>query len=133
MNREIKFRGKKHKDNTWVYGLLTNDMKGHCRINFDAKSFSCVVKEETVGQFTGLHDNDGTEIYEGDILRSVRFEDILMFIIYDEFEASFMAVQINENIGTDLETRCHVSQEWINKYPKVVIGNICDNKELLEV
>lgn len=29
MNRQIKFRGKKLKDNSWVYGLLTNDMKGH--------------------------------------------------------------------------------------------------------
>lgn len=132
MNREIKFRGKKLKDNIWVYGLLTNDMKGHYRINFDPKSFSCVVKEDTIGQFTGLHDKNGKEIYEGDILRSVRFNDIIMLIVYDEFEAAFMAVQINKNRGTDLETRCHVTQDWINKYPKEVVGNIFDNPKLLD-
>lgn len=43
LQREIEFRAKKNIDNSWVYGLLTNDMKGHYRINFDVKYFSCVV------------------------------------------------------------------------------------------
>lgn len=94
--------------------------------------FDDAVKEETIGQFTGLYDKNGKEIYEGDILRSVRFKGILHLIVYDEKEAAFMAVQINKNRGTYLEGRCHVYQDWLNKYPKIVIGNIHDNPELLE-
>lgn len=142
MNREIKFRGKSQVTNEWMYGSLVKigneshiigfdevDLDGHHLIYCcDRPVFTC---QCTICQFTGLHDKNGREIYEGDILRSVRFKDIIIMVVYDEEEASFMAVQINKNIGTDLETRCHITQDWINRYPKVVIGNIYDNKELL--
>lgn len=105
------------------------DLDGHHLIYCcDRPVFTC---QCTICQFTGLHDKNGREIYEGDILRSVRFTDILIMVVYDEGEAAFMSVQINKNIGTDLETRCHITQDWINRHPKVVIGNIYDNKELL--
>ena len=142
MNREIKFRGKSQITNEWIYGSLVKigneshiigfdevDLDGHHLIYCcDRPVFTC---QCTICQFTGLHDKNGREIYEGDILRSVRFTDILIMVVYDEGEAAFMSVQINKNIGTDLETRCHITQDWINRHPKVVIGNIYDNKELL--
>lgn len=140
MKREIKFRGKDIQSSEWRYGYAQfNYDKTRAQIisplHIDISAFPGQffhVDKDTVCQFTGLYDKNKKEIYEGDILRSVRFEDIKMLIVYDEFEAAFMAVQINENRGTDLETRCHVTQDWINKYPKEVIGNIYDNKELLE-
>lgn len=140
MKREIKFRGKDIQSSEWRYGYAQfNYDKTRAQIisplcidisAFPGQFFH--VDKDTVCQFTGLYDKNKKEIYEGDILRSVRFEDIKMLIVYDEFEAAFMAVQINENRGTDLETRCHVTQDWINKYPKEVIGNIFDNKGLFE-
>lgn len=143
MNREIIFRGKSEITNEWVYGSLVKvgneshivgldevDLDGH-HIVFcsDRPVFT---KQGTICQFTGLHDMNVNDIYEGDIIRSVRFKDIILLVVYDEKEGAFMAVQINKNRGTDLETRCHITQEWLDKFPKEVIGNMYDNPELLE-
>ena len=56
MKREILFRGKRVKDGKWVEGLLTKDIKGHIRIQYNPRNFSVVVNPETVGQFTGMTD-----------------------------------------------------------------------------
>ena len=148
MERKIIFRGKSINSGKWLYGYL-GEVKGKILQStysekvifenlgwFNTDDFGyvvndCAVDEETIGQFTGLYDQNKTKIYEGDILRSVKFEDIVMFVVYDEEEASFMAVLINKNIGTELETRRHITQEWLDKFPKVVIGNIHDNENLL--
>lgn len=137
MERKIIFRGKSIINGKWLHGDLLGNEEGKFaivqpfKVNMDNECSCCEVDEDTIGQFTGLYDQNKTEIYEGDILRSVKFEDIVMFVVYDEEEASFMAVLINKNIGTELETRCHITQEWLDKRPKVVIGNIHDNKDLL--
>lgn len=127
MNREIKFRGKRLKNDIWVYGLLTNDMKGHYRINFDPKSFSCVVKENTIGQFTGLRDKNGNEIYQHDIIQLQGKENKYNCL-----------VDWNINLGAwciSIENKCLGVKplgEWLLEDRFVVIGNIFDNPELWE-
>ena len=64
MNREIKFRGKT-KTGQWVFGYLHKDSEG-TYILTEEDVYDVI--PETVGQFTGLHDKNETEVYEGDII-----------------------------------------------------------------
>lgn len=139
MSREIKFRGKRVKMDDplerWIEGSCVEytNIRDEKVVRIMSKSgYQNEVYPETVGQFTGLYDKNGKEIYEGDILRSVKFHDIVGYIMYDKKEGAFMFIKIDELMKTELETRCHITERWLNEFPKEVIGNIYDNKKLLE-
>lgn len=81
------------------------------------------VKPETVGQYTGLHDKNGKEIYEGDIIkyRDSRGQHIEK-VIFDK--GCFYA-------GMHWGSSTRVAPKLINTRITEVIGNIYDNPELL--
>lgn len=139
--REIKFRGKS-LNGKWLFGYIYRyvnrdgiDTVAIIEIEnngFDATLNLHKISHNTVGQFTGLHDKNGKEIYEGDIIRSFdsKGEPIIHYIIYDDEEAGFVAVLKGSAKGDFGYGKC--CQKWITECEKEVIGNIHDNFELLK-
>ena len=122
----IKFRGLRIDGKGWVYGGYfqhTPDEDGVRYYIFDFNEGAVEVIPESVGQFTVLHDKNGKEIFEGEILyNNDRKENCV--VKYDEEKAMFIVEYLES------KDKFTLWESISNLYYSV--GNICENQELLE-
>ena len=135
--REILFKAKSVYDGEWVEGYYIRDQYhiGGKDIIFYRKDsdrftvYTNIIDIETLCQFTGLCDKNGNKIWENDIFQ---YTDETMvaqrdLIEYNETHASFVRLRNTEKLGFQYlwidEATCNHGE---------VIGNIFDNKELLQ-
>lgn len=132
MNREIKFRGKSIMNNTcgdWLYssGIKYGDDVELMYCDEDTSEEWNYVDKETVGQYTGLNDKNGKEIYEGDI---VRINDkIIAKVIWDKDYLEYFLYANEENSIDSFENGEQPLYDYFGGIE--VVGNIYDNPELL--
>jgi uncharacterized phage protein (TIGR01671 family) len=124
MSRDIKFRGIKKGTNDFIYGSLVSDKKQGVAIiqqlnnpiNYGAANGWCfAIKPESVGQFTGLKDKNGVDIYEGDKLHCLGCD-------YKLIKHDSGAYELHE-VGSE-----KVFFLFKESYKIEVIGNIHENK-----
>lgn len=126
MKRKIVFRGKSKRNGEWLYGDLEyNRQKDIARIHTYNKDGMYegqkIVDAETVGQFTGLFDKNGKEIYEGDIIRVNPTDSGIRYVKWDGKYAQFVSQML------------HNEQYYlISHNDSQVIGNVHDNPDLLK-
>ncbi len=130
MERQIKFRGKNKRTGEWCYGDLEyNRSKRIARIHsYDDEGRYLVqteVDENTIGQFTGLHDKDGKEIYEGDIADLVSITPRYWRVVYSG--GTFSLYGINSTLPC---WKPFFNDEYGVCYVYSFIGNIYDNTDL---
>lgn len=123
MERQIKFRGLRTDGKGWVYGDLLQEYPHH-NTGATIQQHGCLVYEvhsDTVGQFTGLHDKNGKEIYEGDFLSNGSDDNVL--VIWRQDLASFALTK--EGWMYD-----HYFGEAVDPGYCKVVGTIHDRKEV---
>lgn len=123
--REIKFRAKRKDTGEWVYGDLQHVQRINTKEEAEqsgrrtepaVRIANYDVEKVTIGQFTGLYDKNGREIYEGDILRWLKY-----LVHVGWCEGAFIDCHMN--------SYRLLSNHALNMY--TITGNIHDKQELL--
>lgn len=128
--REILFRGKNKRNGKWVIGdLVTNfELAGNYGIRKSNSVHTVAVKEETIGQFTGMVDADGNKIFEGDMIECYNSITNITsrYIVSTRIDSRNGVYDFTANKHTELSFS-DISLSLFSKNTTKVIGNIYDN------
>lgn len=139
---EIKFRGKAIQNGNWIYGGIVH-YSNHYGFTVDKwfiadnEGDNDEVQSNTVGQFTGLYDKNGKEIYEGDIV-ATKLNDKIITVGDIQFHcgvfgAEWRHAKKNKTMVGSWGQRHNLRRLDDDIIEKIeVIGNIYDNPELME-
>ena len=163
--RDIKFRGKRIDNGEWIEGYYYKAK--YCRTDdelcdyitvphpkeYNEPSSHYIVNPDTVGQYTGLKDKNGTKIFEGDIVQYLTYDDFdcQSVVKFGEYKQDGSCGEYGARIclGFYVEVDNFTCPDWCENEPECfsdyqkqqnileianeceVIGNIYDNPELL--
>ena len=128
--REILFRGKRIDNGEWVYGDLLTQRYFENRYFIlpewgEDEMYLFEVDYETVGQYTGLTDKNGTKVFEGDIVKFYTQGNETRGVVFWDSFARDRTIGFAIGSGSSTFT--------LNPIKNVeVIGNKWDNADLLE-
>ena len=154
MERKIEFRGKRIEDGKWIYGYYwyveehyANPIENKTHfIKSKNNGIDYKIDIETLGQYTGLKDKHENKIYEGDIILSQEFRNkpfsknykskrLIGVVEYYErkhnagkqvYESGYKVRFIKDD-----EKSFYNCGSWSDFYDCEILGNIYDNKDLL--
>lgn len=130
MNRIIKFRGKRLGDSHWIYGYLAGENYIN---NIDEVAIPCEeIAPSTLGEFIGLTDCNGREIYEGDIITVKGLYPRV--VLWDKICWALMPTEYYHDKVFWVMNLQHPGTDWWDEFSDEfeIIGNLHDNPELLK-
>ncbi len=132
MTRELKFRAWDGIEKKMHYGAFSVDSHGGILDAGWNDPNGAGWKDITIMQYTGLHNRNGKEIYEGDILKFAIYHAIGI-VQYDERQFCYWISLVNRDYRARQEGSLFdftTSIGWADSYE--VIGNLYESPELVK-